>query len=620
MHSKSQTMKCRIARLAPLVGLAFAMALTARAQTAYYDAYALRQHVVCDTAGCTFSPAAPPELLAILAAYDPRLSQMGDPTAEEIALAYEASGNPFIGPEGRIAFDASMHGLMEAFKSYAAGAQPSSIAGLPVTKLADGLARFLVKRTKEELNLAFFSRFRETILAHPEMQALFPATTAVFMAIGEEIYRVSAYLESFREAFIQDLNLLPGNLAAWLEGEAPLGDPLLQLAMAGLLQVAQDVVDGTAPDQIISHLAESLIPDTLVPPSIPLAGALRTLDLLSQSLRAVNDTLVWVRPRQLAPLLTDELTFTLYLGLLYQQAEDIRFTADGTRSLRAELTRLFHESKHYALRRHIRRFVQLGHRLGQSMASAQSTPDSLAFEAHFRTIQTMLDMFEEGLALRQTIFEEAPDSSELKMLHALRLLNELHLDVRLKRYSSAIIATHSLLRLLLAPDDFRFAQALLKYGSFMASMARAETADEVAGIIEAMALPAGSASLKKYSRFSVGLNAYVGGFYGEETLIETGQTSPVLGIAAPIGVALSLGGKSRHPAAWSLFFSALDLGAITAFRFADTAAEELPEIQLGNLLAPGAHLVYGFPGAPVSVGGGDPPGTHPREREIYGEV
>ncbi|RMD69535.1 MAG: hypothetical protein D6818_10220, partial [Bacteroidetes bacterium] len=433
-----------------------------------------------------------------------------------------------------------------------------------------------------------------------------------------EIYRFSAYLQSFREAFIQDLNLLPGHLGQWLEDEAPVADPLLNMSLASLLQVAQEVVDGTAPDQIIHNLATDLVPDTLVPPSIAFSGALRTLDLLSQSLRAVNDTVLWVRPRQLAPLLTDDLTFTLYLGLLYQQAEGIAFGPDEAHTLRAILTRSFHESKHYALRRHIRRFVQLGHRLGESMVIAEHTPDSLAFEAHYRTIQTMLDLFEEGIAFRQTLFDEPADSSELEVLATLRLLNELHLDVRLKRYSSAIVVTHQILELLLRPDDFRFARALLKYGSFMASMAQAETSDEVALVIEAMAMPAGSASVKKYSRFSVDLNAYVGGFYGQETLVETNTASPVAGITAPVGVALSLGGSSTSPASMSLFFSVLDVGAITAFRFADTAAEELPEVRLGNILAPGAHLVYGFPGAPVSLGAGAQLGPNLREVTLDG--
>ncbi len=588
------------------------------AQTAFYDALQLRQWVECDSAGCFFSPAAGGNLIDILAAYDPHLAAQGGATAEEVALAYE--DNPFIGPDGRIVFDPSMHSLMESFRTYAnLGSNLSGIAGIPVTRLADGLSQFLVKRTKEELNLAFFSRFRETILQYPEMQALFPSTTAVFLAIGDEIYRFSAYLESFREAFIQDLNLLPGRLGQWLEAEAPITDPLLNLSLAGLLQVAQEVVDGAAPDQIIHSLAYDLVPDTLVPPSIALSGALRTLDLVSQSLRAVNDTVVWVRPRQLAPLLTDDLTFTLYLGLLYQQGEGIAFRPGEGHTLRAFLRRAFHESKHYALRRHIRRFAQLGHRLGESLATAERTPDSLAFEAHFRTIQTMLDLFEEGIAFRQTLFDEPADSSELKVLATLRLLNELHLDVRLKRYASAIVVTHRILDLLLRPEDFRFASALLKYGSFMASMAQAETSDEVALVIEAMAMPAGSASVKKYSSFSVGLNAYVGGFYGQETLFDTDVASPVAGITAPTGVALSLGGKSASPASMSLFFSVLDLGAITAFRFADTAAEELPEVRLGNILAPGIHLVYGFPGAPLSLGAGAQLGPNLRKVTLDGE-
>ncbi len=594
--------------------------MTLPAQTAFYDALRLRQWVQCDSLGCYFQPDAPAELLEILTRYDHTLSAQGDATAEEIALAYEQSGNPFIGPEGRIVFSAAMHSLQEVPKAYTLATNVfSAVSGVPVTKLADGLAKFLATRTKQELNLAFFARFRAIVQQYPELQTLFPATTAVFMAIGDEIYHLSAYLASFQAAFIQDLNLLPGHIAQYLEEEAPIAHPILALSLGTLLQIAQEIVDGQAPAQIIHNLAQDLVPDTLIPPTIPLSGALRTLDLISQSLQAVNDTVYWLRPRQLTPLINDDLTFALYLGLLYQQAEGIRFDTNSALSLRNQLTRLFHQSNHFALRRHLRRFTQLGQRLGTYLNEAAVVADSTSFEAHYQAIQTMLDLLEEAFAFRQTLTGQPIDASEQKVLEVLHLLNTLHLEVRLKRYTSAIITTHQLIATLIQPDDFTFAQALLKYGSFMATVAQAETTDEIALAIEAIALPAGSASMKKYSRLSADLNAYVGGFYGQETLWETDQTKSVAGISAPIGIALSWGGSSATPASVSAFLSILDVGALTAFRLSDPAAEVLPEVTLSNILAPGAHLIYGFAGLPISLGAGAQLGPNLRQITIDGE-
>ena len=90
----------------------------------------------------------------------------------------------------------------------------NAIGNLNVTSLADGFARFLVKRTKEELNAAFFSKFAE-LIAKPEYrdaQILFPQTYATLLAIGDEVYNYEAYLNSLRESFVSDLNSLLPNL------------------------------------------------------------------------------------------------------------------------------------------------------------------------------------------------------------------------------------------------------------------------------------------------------------------------------------------------------------------------------------------------------------------------
>ena len=65
----------------------------------------------------------------------------------------------------------------------------SSVGGLDVTQFADGLTKFLVKRTKEELNIAFFSNFYN-VLEKPEfkdLQTVFPQTYRALKIIGNEI-------------------------------------------------------------------------------------------------------------------------------------------------------------------------------------------------------------------------------------------------------------------------------------------------------------------------------------------------------------------------------------------------------------------------------------------------
>ena len=87
----------------------------------------------------------------------------------------------------------------------------------------------------------------------------------------------------------------------------------------------------------------------------------------------------------------------------------------------------------------------------------------------------------------------------------------------------------------------------------MATVAEAKNSDEVAQAIEAAALPVGSYRIKRSASFDVSLNAYVGPFWGKETITkgrnmvdEPKQT--VRGLTSPVGVAVSFSGRgiSKH--------------------------------------------------------------------------
>ena len=54
----------------------------------------------------------------------------------------------------------------------------------------------------------------------------------------------------------------------------------------------------------------------------------------------------------------------------------------------------------------------------------------------------------------------------------------------------------------------------------------------------------------------------------------------------------------------SLFGSAVDIGALTAFRFNDPNSADLPAFEWQNIVSPGLNLVYGLPwDLPISLGG-----------------
>ncbi len=153
----------------------------------------------------------------------------------------------------------------------------------------------------------------------------------------------------------------------------------------------------------------------------------------------------------------------------------------------------------------------------------------------------------------------------------------------------------------------------LKYGTFMANIVEADSPEAAKKAIEAIALPPGSYTIKRESRFSAALNGYLGAFAGTE-YIDGLQNKPLnnLGITMPVGISFSwgnLGPKRKNPWSIGLFVPLIDLGAVASYRIKnDTTstglqeAETVPTIQLKHLISPGLFLEAGIPRTPLSFG------------------
>jgi hypothetical protein len=154
----------------------------------------------------------------------------------------------------------------------------------------------------------------------------------------------------------------------------------------------------------------------------------------------------------------------------------------------------------------------------------------------------------------------------------------------------------------LSPGAKETRQKILKYGFFMASVAEAETSDQVAAAIDAVVLPPGSSVVKKQSRWSAALNAYTGLAGGQERLLDVGlNPSGFAAVAAPVGITVSKG--LGNAGSLSLLVPVIDIGALVAFRFEDDQTDLLPKLAWSNIVAPGAYIAYGFfNNIPVSVG------------------
>lgn len=518
---------------------------------------------------------------------------------------------------------------------------PASFASLNVTNIADGLAKFLVERVKEELAVAFFRQFKDDMNdpKYSDLQILFPQTKLLLEKIDDQIYRFSSYLTDLRDAFIEDLNNIPYNCPTVLDqpkyavyfNRHPEFKAVLKLAAltanlfrnGDVLHHPGEALAGIDPDHFFK-------PDAVGASTVEgnLNGGLKVMQLVSGSIRSLDAARFWLNTDSLALVINDDVTFNIYLGLIYQQAKLQNIVVNGQL-----LTAILHDAKKdinavrnsifslalsfKSIDENIRRIREIN--AGRAMNPPQNK-DSI-YRYYYATYTSALDAVETGVQLVSR-WRPNIDLGIAPYISDFRNLGEVYLDVSQKRYALAVVSVCKLVTNLLdqaytagaiKKDQVAAKKILAKltlYGTFAADVARAESSDEVKDIIARTVLPTGSAYIKKQSSFNVALNAYTGLYGGKQRQRTDDHDVRVGGVYAPVGLALSHGfylGKGKH-SPWSVtaFFSMIDIGPLVSYRFShynDTLANDV-QVRLGQIVSPGAHLVFGLPKWPLSVGGG----------------
>jgi hypothetical protein len=503
--------------------------------------------------------------------------------------------------------------------------------GMFVTNLADGLAGFLVKRTKQELTAAFFRDFQRKMRDNCYLKILFPETTQTLEVIGEEIYQFNNYLGALRNSYIQDLNVLPSNLQKGIEQQGWIENTVTQLLAKDLLEVGQMLVDGNNPQAFLAYLAgdraaiqdtgaRNLVTDTAAKRKLDnLAGSFKLIHLVSGSLLEKPGSEDWMSRQEIERALRDRWTLYIYLGLLYQQGADIRFSKvnfrDALRDVAGKATTLDRIVTQTAL------FAENGRTMRDRFKKLGSNEqrDSANYESYYSLFNSVFRLMEAGVQVRSVLIPgDTSDFTENHFINDLRQLNNLNLNIRQKQYVLAVgNLTYLLGRLLEGEFNEKTKSSFLKYSMFIASVAEADTPEAMQTAIELFAMPPGSSTLKKHAAFSFSLNAYTGPAYGVERLERAG-TSNIVSITAPVGVGLNWGlGKRRG--SLSFFSPIIDVGAITAYRFNNDNTEQLPALEWSNILAPGAFLVYGCGwDVPVALGFGAQMGPNLRKVNVGG--
>jgi hypothetical protein len=161
----------------------------------------------------------------------------------------------------------------------------------------------------------------------------------------------------------------------------------------------------------------------------------------------------------------------------------------------------------------------------------------------------------------------------------------------------------------------------------MADVAAADNSEAFVAALRSVALPKGSSAFKRNNNASLELSAMAGLSFSRETLVRSNrlqgadfqENAFVAAVFMPVGLMYSnklrSASKPARKGTFSLFTTILDLGAVAAFRFGpeDSPVDALPDLKLSNVIAPGVHLLYQWPGSPFATGVGIQNGPNVRK-------
>ena len=494
----------------------------------------------------------------------------------------------------------------------------SSLGGIDVTKYAQGVSLFLIDRAKQELNIAFFQKFKNFVEKNDEIRILFPNTNNTLNNLLA--YQYSQMLPVLQVAFYKDMEILPQNLIEVLSMDkyyARVKDLPELLIIINTYNVLQQI-SHLPPPQLIESLLT--IADSKKFPELEnLQGALTLVTIFSNAIRTnttnYNDALknFWISPEKVYDsILQNPITFKIFLGLIYQQIlnENIKVNNKLLTSLikNKDNEILWYKLQFSKLLTQVDKISNAAKNLQQLKDKGNKPTD----QDIYMYVNTTIDLFEFGYDLT---FHYNPNLKKLdKYIELVKNANGLYINVVSKKYALAMNnAIHIFNAFNKNPSSEKiFTDNILTgvstYGTFIANIADADSPQEVQAALEAAALPAGSSSYKKNYVNNIALNAYLGINAGNWP--KDNSSSPTWNgnfrLTAPIGIAWTPFSFGKG-GALSIFASILDIGAIVDYQLkGDSANQEINQkIYLANIFSPGGYLVYGMAwNLPVSIGFG----------------
>lgn len=518
------------------------------------------------------------------------------------------ANNPFINnliPEGKV----GGQGLTDISDIKDFNLIPSKVLDYNVTNISEATAEFMVKRFKEELTVDFFVKMKNKFDEIEELQYLFPATSEIVNRI--ESYELYMLLPSLRNAFENDILNLANNIPKLRNIEKY--KELLNTEEGEIFIATSLIISGLKSGTNLPTIIDSIANDSfIIHDSSNLSSTFKLINLTKECLQDTVSKSFFIDKSIYKELLTDKKLAKIFLGLVYQRnlQYNIQFrTKNKTFTLKDILTTIAKAENDINdflvyltnIKDAYETMIKNYHSFNKKSKDKISlTTDD--YRNYLYSIIALTDavvkpspIFREGLAI-----EKYNDYTRV-----LKSSFEAYANIENKQYKIAVVYLTDMLNNSLFDINIenkfnskikKARSFIIKYGYFIASVAEADSSEEIEKALSTVVLPTGTSVRKTDAYWSITINSYLGLFAGLETIKDVKKSeSFTYGMTAPIGIGFYRGiPKCKNVVGnIGIFLSFFDIGSFTSFRLKNDSANALPEVTLQNILAPGAYLIAG---------------------------
>ena len=503
--------------------------------------------------------------------------------------------------------------------------------------IIDGTSKFLVEKTKQELNIAFIDKFRNVFKKFEDFHILFPSSSNVIL--NNDPLNFSNWGMQLKPAAISDINALPVNFSIFIKTSElynRLNDKEKELldAFFIIMHTLQMEYNGIEPFVMFNYINQEFGYNS--GGSMVINKSISFLHAISESFYR-NETNVYVPVDSIINMNTH--AKIVFLDIFAAKNRNLLESINiNDKSVYLHITTQikYYQSKQYKTWDNFifmaaAKLIPTIRILNKSIKELKKNIDKSAKREEYKKINNeILTLYDIAFNLYYmnnltALYEN--DAYYVKYKPIVQNTIDLNNYLLDENYPAALIAfnnivnngikfiineTPALSNVENVNKIVEMINGIVYWGGFVTEIASMDSSYQVKNMLKKYAEPVGSYRIKRKFMSSISLNSFPGLYIGGETY-KNGNSEWSNGITAPIGFSFNFAGrkevknfkdydfinkknkiKQYKGNVWGLYISVIDIAAPFVYRWSNDETEGFPEdIKWEQVFSPGGHITYG---------------------------